>query len=209
VADLSRAILNLTESDELNLIERKWFGDAEGCAAQSSPFTSDSLSFSSFWGLFLITGATSLLCCVVHLVTFLVANRRPIRELASHRSWRGRFCRFLKLIDDKDLTSHTFRAKDAGAGSVAAGRSSVDPGASPAAVAHNGAGSPSSVSNATCMSEWSLETARQAHACQIELAAAGPGQAEDASSVTVALDPDGVISEQMDIRPATDGQANP
>ncbi|TVU09643.1 hypothetical protein EJB05_43129, partial [Eragrostis curvula] len=76
VADLSRAILNLTESDELSLIERKWFGDAEGCAAQGSPFTSDSLSFASFWGLFLITGATSLLCCAVHLATFIVANRR-------------------------------------------------------------------------------------------------------------------------------------
>jgi hypothetical protein len=103
-----------------------------------------------------------------------------------------------------DLTSHTFRAKDAGGGSVP-GRSSVDPGA---AVAHNGVGRPSSVSNDTYMSEWSLETASQAHACQIELAAAGPAQAEDDNSVTVARDPDGVISEQMDIRPATDAQAN-
>ena len=44
VADLSRAILNLTESDEMSLIKHKWFGDADSCAAQGSPFTSERLS---------------------------------------------------------------------------------------------------------------------------------------------------------------------
>ncbi|KAL6846519.1 hypothetical protein ACP4OV_023967 [Aristida adscensionis] len=45
------------------------------------------LSCANFWGLFLITGATSLLCAAVHLVAFLVANRRRIRdELASTSS---------------------------------------------------------------------------------------------------------------------------
>ncbi|TVU09631.1 hypothetical protein EJB05_43117, partial [Eragrostis curvula] len=199
VADLSRAILNLTESDELSLIERKWFGDAEGCAAQGSPFTSDSLSFASFWGLFLITGATSLLCCAVHLATFIVANRRPIGELASasHVSWRGRFRRFLKLFDEKDLSSHTFRTKDGatGGGSVA-GRNSVDAGASSPAVTHDAAGSPISVSNHTYISDWSLETASPAPAGAgeiIELAAAG--LAED--DVTAARYP-GDSSDQND-----------
>ncbi|OEL24842.1 Glutamate receptor 2.8 [Dichanthelium oligosanthes] len=148
VADLSRAILNLTESDEMSAIERKWFGDAEGCAAQGSPFTSDSLSFASFWGLFLVTGATSLLCCAVHLATFLVANRRRIRVVAltSDVHWKDRLRMFLQLFDDKDLSSHTFRTKDGG-GSVA-GRSANDAGASPA-VAHIAAGSPLSASNHT------------------------------------------------------------
>ncbi|KAL6655758.1 hypothetical protein ACP70R_006584 [Stipagrostis hirtigluma subsp. patula] len=167
VADLSRAILNLTESDELSLIERKWFGDAEGCAAQGSPFTAGSLSFGSFWGLFLVTGATSLLCCAVHLATFLVANRRHIRELAStsHVSWRGRLRSFFKLYDGKDLAAHTFNG---GSGGSVAGRSANDAaGAASLVVTHNGIGSPS---NHTCMSEWSVETRSPAPAGEIEVA---------------------------------------
>ncbi|GJN33928.1 hypothetical protein PR202_gb22559 [Eleusine coracana subsp. coracana] len=180
VADLSRAILNLTESDELSLIERKWFGDAEGCAVQGSQFTSASLSFCSFWGLFLITGATSLLCAAVHLATFVVANRRPIRD-ASHGSWRGWFFRFLKLFDEKDLSSHTFKKKDAG-GSVAGGRNSVDAGGASPAV--------------TRVSDWSLQTASPAYgAGEIELAAAAGRQAED--EVTFAPNPpDAIIGGQ-------------
>nr|TKW33259.1 hypothetical protein SEVIR_2G221800v2 [Setaria viridis] len=195
VADLSRAILNLTESDEMSAIESKWFGDAEGCAAQGSQFTSDSLSFSSFWGLFLITGATSLLCCVVHLVTFLVVQRRWIQELASasHLPWKDRFRMFLKRFDNKDLSSHTFRTKDGGGGSVA-GRSANDAGASPAGVAHIAAGSPLSVSNHTYdMSEWSLGTPSPAPAAAGEVELAAGGQAEE---VDVAPDPDG-ISDQI------------
>jgi ionotropic glutamate receptor len=184
VADLSRAILNLTESDEMSAIERKWFGDAEGCAAQGSPFTSDSLSFASFWGLFLVTGATSLLCCAVHLATFLVANRRRIRVVASTSDvhWKDRLRMFLQLFDDKDLSSHTFRTKDGG-GSVA-GRSANDAGASPA-VAHIAASSPLSASNHTYdMSEWSLHTPSPAPeaAGEIELAAGGEAEEEVASA---------------------------
>ncbi|XP_062199198.1 glutamate receptor 2.8-like [Phragmites australis] len=186
VADLSRAILNLTESDEMSNIERKWFGDAEGCADLGSQFTSDSLSFGSFWGLFLITGGTSLLCCAVHLATFLVANRHRIQKLVStsHGSWRDRLWKLLKLLDDKDLSSHTFRIKDCG-GSVA-GRSANDAAASPAVV-HNASGSPVSVSNHTHMIEWSVGTASPAPAGEIELAAGGQAEEE----VDVARNPDG------------------
>ncbi|RLM87521.1 glutamate receptor 2.8-like [Panicum miliaceum] len=185
VADLSRAILNLTESDEMSAIERKWFGDAEGCAAQGSQFTSDSLSFASFWGLFLITGATSLLCCAVHLATFLVVERRWILEVPStpHVPWKDRVWMLLKRFDHKDLSSHTFRTKDGG-GSVA-GQSANDAGASPGA-AHIAAGSPLSVSNHTYdMSEWSFGTPSPAPASttgEIELAAVDEAAAEVAAA---------------------------
>ncbi|CAD6219142.1 unnamed protein product [Miscanthus lutarioriparius] len=189
VADLSRAILNLTESDEMSLIERKWFGDADGCTAQGSQFTSDSLSFDSFWGLFLVTGATSLLCCALHLLIFVVANRRRI--WASRVPWRNRLRIFLKLLDDRDLSSHTFRTnKDAG-GSVA-GRSANDAGASPPpAVAHIAAGSPLSVSNHTYdMSDWSFGVPSPAPAAagenEIELAGAA-----EADEVAAAPNPGG------------------
>lgn len=201
VPDLSRAILNLTESDEMSAIERKWFGDDdESCASQGSQFTSDSLSFASFWGLFLITGATSLLCCVVHLVTFLVANRRSIWEVVStpHEPWKDRFRSFMELFDKKDLSSHTFRTKDGGGGGGSvADRSANDvAGAASPAGAHVVAGSPFSVSNNTDdMSEWSFGTrspAPTSAAGEMELVAGG--QAEEEVAV-LAPDPDG-ISDQ-------------
>ncbi|KAF8695343.1 hypothetical protein HU200_037573 [Digitaria exilis] len=201
VADLSRAILNLTESDEMSEIERKWFGDDdEGCAAQGSQFTSDSLSFASFWGLFLITGATSLLCCVVHLVTFLVANRRSIWVVVSttHEPWKDRIRMFLELLDKKDLSSHTFRTKDGGGGGGSvAGRSAHDAGAASPAVEHIAASSPFSVSNHTYdMSECSFDTRSPAPASATgEMEMAAGGQAEE-EVVAVAQDPDG-ISDQI------------
>ncbi|CAN6217738.1 unnamed protein product [Urochloa humidicola] len=198
VADLSRAILNLTESDEMSAIERKWFGDAEGCASpQGSQFTSDSLSFGSFWGLFLITGATSLLCCVLHLATFLVASRRNISEAASASDmpWKDRLRVFVKLFDDKDLSSHTFRDKDGGGGgSSLAGRSANDAGASPAG-AHGAGGSPFSVSNHTYdMSDWSVGAPSPAPAAAGELELAAGGHVEEEVAVAPDLDE---ISDQI------------
>ncbi|XP_037434541.1 glutamate receptor 2.8-like [Triticum dicoccoides] len=162
VTDLSQAILKLTESDEMNMIERKWFGDPndDGATQDSGPFTSNSLSFNSFWGLFLITGATSLLCCVVHLATFVAANRR---ELPPHLSWKDWLSSLFKLFDDKDPSSHTFRVKDDGS-TVSVRNDTV---ASPLA-AQSELGSPLS---APYTSEWS-GTASPATG-EIELAAGG------------------------------------
>jgi hypothetical protein len=173
----------------MSSIERKWFGDTDGCAAQGSQFTSERLSFDSFWGLFLITGATSLLCCALHLLIFVVANRRRI--WASRVPWRNRLWIFLKLLNDRDLSSHTFRTNKDGGGSVA-DRSANDAGASPPpAVAHIAAGSPLSVSNHTYdMSDWSFGAPSPAPAAagenEIELAGAA-----EADEVAAAHNPGG------------------
>ncbi|XP_047052477.1 glutamate receptor 2.8-like [Lolium rigidum] len=84
VTDLSQAILKLTENNEINRIERKWFGDPKG---NDSQFTSGRLSFKSFRSLFLITGITSVVCCIIHLIFNLNDNRRqPIQQITSHAS---------------------------------------------------------------------------------------------------------------------------
>uniref|UniRef100_A0ACD5XS20 Uncharacterized protein n=1 Tax=Avena sativa TaxID=4498 RepID=A0ACD5XS20_AVESA len=149
VMDLSQAILKLTESDEMNMIERKWFGDPDDDSDTQGDgqFTSDSLSFGSFWGLFLITGVTSLMCCAVHLVKFVATNQR---ELPSNLSWKGRLWRLAKIFDDKDPSSHTFRIKDDG-GSMAGRNEAV---ASPR-ITQSEFGSPLS---APYTSEWSVAT---------------------------------------------------
>ncbi|KAI4990425.1 hypothetical protein ZWY2020_038788 [Hordeum vulgare] len=166
VTDLSKAILKLTESDEMNMIERKWFGDADDDSAMQDGFTSNSLSFNSFWGLFLITSATSLLCCVAHLANFVATSRR---ELPPHLSWKDRLWMLFKLFDDRD-PRRTFRVKDDGGG-VSVRNSAV---ASPR-VAHSELGSPLS---APYTSEWS-GTASPA-VSEIELAAGGQERDEAA-----------------------------
>lgn len=169
VTDLSRAILELTESDEMNMIERKWFGEEDDGAAEGGGFTSNSLSFGSFWGLFLITGATSLLCCAVHLATFVAANRR---EITPHLSWKDRVRKMAKLFDDKDPSAHTFRIKDyGGAVGVASRNGAVG---SPPVTLGGEAGSPVSV---PYTSEWSVEM-ESPETCEIELAAGGQEREE-------------------------------
>ncbi|KAJ3677152.1 hypothetical protein LUZ60_002876 [Juncus effusus] len=110
VSDLSRAILNITEGDESTEIYQKWFGDPSSCQAQDNSLSSsNSLDFISFWGLFLITGSTSIICCILHFVLFINQNKKSLKEIASGHSFRWKFRSMAKLHDQKDLSSHTFR----------------------------------------------------------------------------------------------------
>jgi hypothetical protein len=109
IPDLSRVILNITEGDESTRISQKWFGEALSCPPQDSPFSSQSLDLESFWGLFLITGVTSMICCLIQLVRFLRQNSHHIRRITSRSSFRSSLRSMVKLYDEKDLSSHTFR----------------------------------------------------------------------------------------------------
>ncbi|KAF3796308.1 Glutamate receptor 2-7 [Nymphaea thermarum] len=68
VADISRAVLNITEGDSMASIQRAWFERSEACADPNQEVNSNSLTFSSFWGLFLITGTASLGAIIVFLL---------------------------------------------------------------------------------------------------------------------------------------------
>ncbi|KAI9094275.1 hypothetical protein K1719_026857 [Acacia pycnantha] len=65
--DLSTAILQLSENGDLQKIHDKWF-KTFSCSAQANDSSSNQLSLSSFWGLFLICG----IACFLALVTFFV-----------------------------------------------------------------------------------------------------------------------------------------
>ena len=65
VEDLSTAILALSENGNLQRIRDEWLIGTE-CSADNNGAGSNSLSLSSFWGLFLICG----LACLVALVIF-------------------------------------------------------------------------------------------------------------------------------------------
>jgi hypothetical protein len=70
VHDVSQAIMFPAVQEEMQRIEKKWFGDPGACQSKGSGISSSSssLGFSSFSGLFLISGTVSGLVLLVHLV---------------------------------------------------------------------------------------------------------------------------------------------
>lgn len=63
--DVSQAILTLLENGKLKQLEIKWFAPSADCKLSNSPEKTDSLSWHSFWGLYLLSAATSTFCYLV------------------------------------------------------------------------------------------------------------------------------------------------
>ncbi|XP_038976101.1 glutamate receptor 2.9-like [Phoenix dactylifera] len=110
VPDVSRAVLSVTEGDIMTGIEKKWFGDQSASPSQSGSVSPASLDFQSFVGLFLITGAVSLLALLVFFAMFLYKNWKGTTTSESSL-WR-KIVALAKYFDSKDLTSPTFKKKD-------------------------------------------------------------------------------------------------
>ncbi|KAK3013526.1 hypothetical protein RJ639_010026 [Escallonia herrerae] len=66
-ADVSEAILIMSEDGRLKEIEKKWLRPSKNCSSDTTSGT-DSLSLKSFWGLYLISGVPSTVCFLVFLV---------------------------------------------------------------------------------------------------------------------------------------------
>ncbi|GKV09007.1 hypothetical protein SLEP1_g20573 [Rubroshorea leprosula] len=79
VADVSRAILNVTESKRTGDTENTWNKQAS-CPDSSTLVPSNRLSLGSFWGLFLIAGVTAILALVYFATKFLYEQRDMLRE---------------------------------------------------------------------------------------------------------------------------------
>ncbi|CDP11785.1 unnamed protein product [Coffea canephora] len=63
--DLSTAILQLSESGDLQRIHDKWLS-SDACSSQTNPVDENRLSLDSFWGLFLVCG----IACSIGLLLF-------------------------------------------------------------------------------------------------------------------------------------------
>ncbi|KAL3498140.1 hypothetical protein ACH5RR_040872 [Cinchona calisaya] len=107
VTNVSRGILNVTESQKMLDIEKRWFQETPTCPISKNSTSSSSLGLESFWGLFVIAGVASFSAFIIYLAMFLyehwdilVDTNTPIK------------CRILKLarrFDDKDLSCHIFK----------------------------------------------------------------------------------------------------
>ncbi|XP_059454963.1 glutamate receptor 2.8-like [Corylus avellana] len=115
VADVSRAILNVTEGEKMKEIEKAWLGMETNCPDYNTQVSSNSLSLASFWGLFLIAGVASLLALIVSVGMFLYNERRQIlMRFDTEGSLGRRIQHTLRIFDRKDLSSHTFRKRALG-----------------------------------------------------------------------------------------------
>ncbi|KAM2969059.1 hypothetical protein FF2_016217 [Malus domestica] len=140
VPDVSKAILNLTEGDEMKEIEIIWFGKQATCIDSQFSNKSNRLGLNSFWGLLLIAGLASSLALVVSAVSFLYVHRQTLmtRDTSAWERIRVIFRSFVQ----KDLTSHTFRNQNVGNAESSAAFSTGQP--SPFSLSnHTGPVSPS------------------------------------------------------------------
>ncbi|XWS31184.1 hypothetical protein CRYUN_Cryun23aG0055600 [Craigia yunnanensis] len=125
VEDVSRAILNVTQGDEMNDIEDKWFKSETVCPDRNSSISSNSLGLESFKGLFLITGTASLLALVIFVAMFLYEQRHVLLQFDSKTSIWRRIRTMSRFFDQKDLSSHTFKNCQHREGSYAASVQSI------------------------------------------------------------------------------------
>ncbi|GLT81639.1 hypothetical protein SLE2022_000770 [Rubroshorea leprosula] len=110
VADVSRAILNVTESFGIGDIKNAWKKQTN-CPDSSTLDSSNSLSLGSFWGLFLVAGVTGVLALVYSAAEFLYEQRDVLRECDPGISIWNRILQVLRNFDQRDLTSHAFRQR--------------------------------------------------------------------------------------------------
>ncbi|KAG5225148.1 glutamate receptor [Salix suchowensis] len=110
--DVSRAILNLIDDDNMKQIEDKWFGKQSSCPDSSTSISSNSLSLRSFWGLFLIAGIASLSALLIFTVNFVYQERRVLSPDDPRASMWRRIQNLFIVFDERDQTAHTFRKNE-------------------------------------------------------------------------------------------------
>uniref|UniRef100_A0A6N2KCF7 Glutamate receptor n=1 Tax=Salix viminalis TaxID=40686 RepID=A0A6N2KCF7_SALVM len=114
VADVSRAVLRVTEGDRMKEIEDAWLGTQSSCQESSTSFSSNSLSLissnslslKSFWGLFLITGIASISALMIFTTIFVYEHRAVLLQPSDLRTttW-SRILVLFRILIQMDKTS--------------------------------------------------------------------------------------------------------
>ncbi|KAJ6758722.1 GLUTAMATE RECEPTOR 2.9 [Salix koriyanagi] len=109
VADVSRAVLRVTEGDRMKEIEDAWLGTQSSCQESSTSFSSNSLSLKSFWGLFLITGIASISALMIFTTIFVYEHRAVLLQPSDLRatSWSRILVLFRILIQMNKTSSRS------------------------------------------------------------------------------------------------------
>ncbi|XVF89458.1 hypothetical protein PTKIN_Ptkin19aG0131900 [Pterospermum kingtungense] len=113
VADVSRAVLNVTQGDKMKQIEDAWFSK-ESCSDPNASVSSNSLGVESFWGLFLIAGVASISALIIFAAMFSYEQRHVLLRSDSKTSLWKRIRMMSRIFDQRDLSFHTFRKSELG-----------------------------------------------------------------------------------------------
>ncbi|GAU26660.1 hypothetical protein TSUD_314370 [Trifolium subterraneum] len=112
VADISRAILNVTQGGKIKIIENTWFREPSCLNSNTEIFLNNNLGLESFWGLFLIAGIASLLALLIFVVTFLYQHKHILLNNNSSTSIWGRIRILVRIFDQKDLNCQTMKENE-------------------------------------------------------------------------------------------------
>ncbi|KAJ3704817.1 hypothetical protein LUZ61_008522 [Rhynchospora tenuis] len=82
VPDISRAIINITNGDDMIQMEKKWIGE-QNCQNNGNIIGSNNLSFVSFWGIFLMTGVVSTVSLLISVIISLCKKWRERNNVMS------------------------------------------------------------------------------------------------------------------------------
>ncbi|XP_045802113.1 glutamate receptor 2.7-like isoform X2 [Trifolium pratense] len=109
VADISRAILNVTEGGKMKTIENIWFNEPTCPDSNTKVSSNNNLGLESFWGLFLIAGIASIIALLFFWVPFLYEHKHIwLQNNLSTSLWR-RICILVKIFDQRNLHHYTFK----------------------------------------------------------------------------------------------------
>ncbi|KAL3721199.1 hypothetical protein ACJRO7_005938 [Eucalyptus globulus] len=110
VPDVSRAVLKVMESPEMDVITKAWFGDRDKCLEEDeTTVASDSLPLDSFKGLFLIAALTSTSALFIFLINFFHENKHI---LASQETVKQKVAAVVKTFDEKKEDAHQAAKKE-------------------------------------------------------------------------------------------------
>ncbi|XP_057833453.2 glutamate receptor 2.7-like [Cryptomeria japonica] len=104
VSDISKAILNLSESKEMQEILKRWFNSSENkCSVESGGVESNKMSIKNFWGIFLLTGCVSFLTLVYYLCRLLYRFVHRNENSVHVKSVSTRLRTFANYADKKEI----------------------------------------------------------------------------------------------------------
>ncbi|KAM0939244.1 putative periplasmic binding protein-like I [Dioscorea sansibarensis] len=114
VADVSRAILKITENKEImEPLDNHYLHEDEACSVEQDGSSSSMITFRSFWGLFLITGVTSMLAFLIHISMFVYQNWHVVRDADPELSFGQKLLLLIKYHDKPDLQcAEAFKEKE-------------------------------------------------------------------------------------------------
>ncbi|GAB4831367.1 hypothetical protein Ancab_005380 [Ancistrocladus abbreviatus] len=99
VADVSKAILKLSENGVLQQLEGKWFSPPLDCALSNTNTDVESLNIQDFWVLYLFSGATSMTCFLLFFIRLLKSYRAQESKIGNGGSLGEKLVKLWKYFD--------------------------------------------------------------------------------------------------------------